>query len=232
MTVTVARRADIGMDSFARAAWEGEDVVVAADALAEVARRREQFLAFVAANPERKLYGINVHAGEGSDRLLSAEEQRDYARGLHSGTSFGEPLPRRVVRGIAFARLANFVEGHSAVSAELVEVVAARLDGRELPPVPRYGNGGAGEIQALGWLFDDVGRDGRARRQGRNGADQRLAVRAGAARRCGAVRRADDRRRGVSDVPGRGRAGRRVVDVRSPAGRAVGGSRVSPGPLK
>lgn len=156
MTVTVARRADIGMATFARAAWEGEDVVVAADALVEVARRREQFLAFVAANPGRKLYGINVHAGEGSDRLLSAEEQRDYARGLHSGTSFGEPLPRRVVRGIAFARLANFVEGHSAVSAELVQVVAARLNGRELPPVPRYGNGGAGEIQALGWLFDDV----------------------------------------------------------------------------
>ena len=106
-------------------------MVVAADALAEVARRREQLLAFVAANPGRKLYGVNVHAGDGSDRLMSAEaEQRDYERGLHSGTSFGEPLPRRVVRGIVFARLANFIEGHSAVSAELVEVVAARLDGR------------------------------------------------------------------------------------------------------
>ncbi len=159
MTVTLARRADIDIETFRRVAWEGEDVVVDPRALEGVARRREQFLAFVAAHPERKLYGVNVHAGEGSDRVLSAEEQRDYARGLHSGTSFGEPLPRRVVRGIAFARLANFVEGHAAVSAELVRAVTERLDGRALPPVPRYGNGGAGEIQALGWLFDDVGRE-------------------------------------------------------------------------
>ena len=140
-----------------RVAWEEEAVEVSPDALALVARRRHEFLEFVAAHPDRKFYGVNVHAGEGSDRLLSPAEQRDYERGLHAGTSFGEPLPRRVVRGIAFARLANFVEGHSGVSAELVAFVAAMLDGRPLPPVPRYGNGGAGEIQALGWLFGDVG---------------------------------------------------------------------------
>jgi histidine ammonia-lyase len=87
---------------------------------------------------------------------MSEAEQRDYERGLHSDTSFGEPLPRRVVRGMVLARLANFVEGHAGVSAELVELVAARLDGRALPAVPRYGNGGPGEIQALGWLFASV----------------------------------------------------------------------------
>src|ERR1700752_4531431 len=103
MTVTVARRADIDLASYARVAWEGEAVEVDQVALAEVTRRREQFLAFVAANADRKLYGVNVHAGEGSDRLLSPEDQRSYERGLHAGTSFGEPLPRRVVRGIVFA---------------------------------------------------------------------------------------------------------------------------------
>lgn len=153
MTVTLGRRADICLESFERVAWEGEGVEVVPGALALVARRRDELLEFVAAHPERKFYGVNVHAGEGSDRLLSPAEQRDYDRGLHAGTSFGEPLPRRVVRGIAFARLANFIEGHSGVSAGLVEYVAGMLDGRPLPPVPRYGNGGAGEIQALGWLF-------------------------------------------------------------------------------
>ncbi len=157
MTVRLGARADICVQSFMRVAWEGQEVEVAPDALALIARRRTEFLAFVAAHPDRKFYGVNVHAGEGSDRLLSASEQRDYDRGLHAGTSFGEPLPRRVVRGIAFARLANFIEGDSGVSAELVAFVAAMLDGRPLPPVPRYGNGGAGEIQALGWLFGDLG---------------------------------------------------------------------------
>jgi histidine ammonia-lyase len=156
VTVTLARRADISLDAFARVAWEGEDVAVAPEALAVVARRREQLLALVAADPTRKLYGVNVHAGDGSDRLMTEAEQRDYARGLHSATSFGEPLPRRVVRGILLARLANFIEGHAGVSPELVRLVAERLDGRALPPVPRLGNGGSGEILALGWLFGDV----------------------------------------------------------------------------
>jgi histidine ammonia-lyase len=156
VTVTLGRRADISLEAFRRVAWEGEGVRVAPEALEVVARRREEFLALVAADPGRKLYGVNVHAGDGSDRLMTDAEQRDYARGLHSATSFGAPLPRRVVRGIVLARLANLVEGHAAVTPELVALVAARLDGRELPPVPRLGNGGSGEILALGWLFGDV----------------------------------------------------------------------------
>jgi histidine ammonia-lyase len=156
VTVTLTRRADISLAAFARVAWEGEEVAIAPEALEVVARRREEFLALVAADPTRKLYGVNVHAGDGSDRLMTEAEQRDYARGLHSATSFGEPLPRRVVRGVVLARLANLIEGHAGVSPELVSLVAARLDGRELPPVPRLGNGGSGEILALGWLFEDV----------------------------------------------------------------------------
>lgn len=159
MTVTLARRADIDLSAFARVAWDGEEVTVAPAALEVVARRREEFLALTAADPQRKIYGVNVHAGDGSDRLMTETEQLDYARGLHSATSFGEPFPRRVVRGFVLARLANLIEGHAAVTPQLVEVVAARLDGRELPPVPRLGNGGPGEILALGWLFGDVPRE-------------------------------------------------------------------------
>jgi histidine ammonia-lyase len=156
MTVALARRADIDLAAFRRVAWEAQPVAIAAEALAEVARRRRQFLALVAADPERKLYGVNVHAGDGSDRVMTEAEQRDYARGLHSATSFGEPLPQRVIRGIVLARLSNLIEGHAGVTPELVTAVAARLDGRPLAPVPRHGNGGPGEIQALGWLFADV----------------------------------------------------------------------------
>jgi histidine ammonia-lyase len=156
MTVVLSRRADINLESYRRVAWEGATVELDPRTLIDVGVRREQFLNFVAASSGRKLYGVNVHAGDGSHRLMTAAEQRDYESGLHSGTSFGEPLPRRVLRGIVLARLANFLEGHAGVSPELVMAVAARLDGRELPPVPRYGNGGAGEIQALGWLFADV----------------------------------------------------------------------------
>jgi histidine ammonia-lyase len=156
VTVTLARRADIDLAAYARVAWDGEPVSIASGALAEVGRRREQFLALVAADPGRKIYGVNVHAGDGSDRVMTQAEQLDYARGLHSATSFGPPFPRRVIRGFVLARLANLIEGHAGVTPDLVRVVAERLDGRALPPVPRLGNGGPGEIQALGWLFGDI----------------------------------------------------------------------------
>jgi histidine ammonia-lyase len=158
MTVTLARRADIDLTAVRRVAWEDEPVVVEAGALAEVDRRRRQFLDFIAAHPDRRFYGVNVHAGDGSDRPLSESDQRDYARGMQSAVSFGEAsLPRRVVRGIVLARLANMIEGHSGVRSELVRAVAGRLDGRPMPAVPRYGHGGSGEIVALGWVFGDVG---------------------------------------------------------------------------
>jgi histidine ammonia-lyase len=158
VTVALARRADIDLAAFRRVAWEGEAVTVAPHALTEVDRRRRQFLEFLAANADRRFYGVNVHAGDGSDRLLSEADQRDYARGMQSAVSFGaESLPRRVARGIVLARLANMIEGHAGVTPGLVQAVAARLDGRPLPEVPRYGHGGSGEIVALGWVFGDLG---------------------------------------------------------------------------
>jgi histidine ammonia-lyase len=157
VTVELARRADIDLVAYRRVAWDGEEVAIAPAALELIGDRRERFEAFLAAHPQRRFYGINVHAGDGSDRPLDEAARRDYARGMQSAISFGAPLPRRVVRGIVLARLANFVEGHSAVTPGLAAAVAAMLDGRSLPDVPAHGNGGSGEIPALGALFGSLG---------------------------------------------------------------------------
>jgi histidine ammonia-lyase len=157
MEVRLARRSDIDLDAFRRVAWDGEGVTIAPAALQRIADRRARFEAFVAAHPERRFYGINVHAGDGSHRPLDDAARRDYARGMQSAVSFGEPLPRRAVRGIVLSRLTNFIEGHSGVTPGLAEAVAAMLEGRSLPDVPRHGNGGSGEIPALGALFGSLG---------------------------------------------------------------------------
>jgi histidine ammonia-lyase len=155
--VSISSRADIDLDAFRRAAWEGEGVAITPAALDLIGERRAQFEVFITAHPERRFYGINVHAGDGSHRPLDDAARADYARGMQSAVSFGEPLPRRVVRGIVLSRLTNFIEGHSAVTPGLAEAVAAMLDGRQLPDVPRHGNGGSGEIPALGALFGSIG---------------------------------------------------------------------------
>jgi histidine ammonia-lyase len=157
MTVELTRRADIDLAAYRRAAWGGEAATIAPATLELIADRRRRFEAFVEAHPERRFYGINVHAGDGSHRPLDEAGRRDYARGMQSAVSFGTPLPRRVVRGIVLARLTNFIEGHSAVTPRLAEAIASMLDGRPLPDVPAHGNGGSGEIPALGALFGELG---------------------------------------------------------------------------
>ena len=73
-----------------------------------------------------------------------------------AATSFGNPLPERVVRAIVLARLANFLEGHAATTPRIALAVAAMLDGGRLPAVPASGQGGAGEILALYPVFAEL----------------------------------------------------------------------------
>ena len=53
-----------------------------------------------------------------------------------------------MVRGILFARLANFVEGNAKVRPVIAERVAALLDG-PLPTLPLGGQVGPGEVLTL-----------------------------------------------------------------------------------
>jgi histidine ammonia-lyase len=157
MTVVLRTRHDLDLNAYERVAWQGERIEIDADALARMAEARQAFLSFLEASPERVVYGVTTGFGECAAATLSDEERSALARQPPlTGTSFGGALPDRVVRGIVVARLANFVDGHAAVRPELATAVAAMLDG-ELPTVPRRGNGGSGEILALGHLFHDLG---------------------------------------------------------------------------
>lgn len=155
MPVQLARRADLTLDAYRAVAWGGEPVRLAASAKERIAAARRAFLALLERDPPPVIYGVTSGYGQEADRRLAPAERLAHARLPPYGATaaFGRPLPERVTRGIVFARLANFVEGHAAVSVELAEAVAAMLDGPPLPAVPMDGQGGAGEVQALGPLF-------------------------------------------------------------------------------
>jgi len=153
VTLALAKRRDIDLDAFERVAWRGEDVRVADDALQRMAECRRSFLALLESDPDLVVYGTTSRAGEGARDRLTREEMEAQGREQRYGSSsWGEPLPERVVRGILLARLANWIEGHGAVRPELAAGVASLLDGRALPDVPLRGNGGSGEVLALGHL--------------------------------------------------------------------------------
>jgi histidine ammonia-lyase len=157
MTVVLQQRRDLTTANYLRVAWRGEPVELAETALWRMADTRKAFLALLEDDPDIVVYGTTSGGGDQARFRLSREERE--ARGRlapRRGTSWGEPFPERVVRGIVFARLANWLDGHGAVRPELAVAVASMLDGRPLPHVPMTGNGGSGEVIALAHLFSGV----------------------------------------------------------------------------
>jgi histidine ammonia-lyase len=157
VTVTIGSRADLSIAAVRRVAWDGEAVTLAPAVVERMERGHEAFAAFVAArlaeDPGALLYGVTTGPGDAGAAVLSDEAQATRPRGLWTGASFGEPLPERVVRAIVLARLANLVDGHAGARPSVAEAVAAMLGEEPLPAVPARGNGGSGEILALGRLF-------------------------------------------------------------------------------
>jgi histidine ammonia-lyase len=159
MTLSLATRTDINLDAVRRVAWEGESIALTPEALDRMEETHASFMAFVAdrvaKDPGALIYGTTTAPGDGASVALTAEAQARRPKRLWTAHTFGEPFPDRVVRAIVLSRLANFVDGHAAVRAEVAREVAAMLDA-PLPEVPAHGNGGAGEIVALGRLFYDL----------------------------------------------------------------------------
>jgi histidine ammonia-lyase len=156
VSLVLRTRFDITLEGLRRVAWEGEAVEIAPDAVALMDSRHESFLALVesikAADPSALIYGVTTGPGDRGMTLLTGERPR----GLWTAASFGGRLPERVVRAIVLARLANLIEGHAGARSQVALEVAAMLDGEALPAVPADGNGGAGEVLALGHVFYDL----------------------------------------------------------------------------
>lgn len=154
MTVELDRRDDIDLRAAERVGRGGEGVAISAAARERMATSRAGFLRLIE-HPDVVVYGVTSGYGQAAGVRFGPEERRRHAARppWQSAASFGEALPGRVTRTIVLARLANYLDGHAAISPELADAVAAMLDGDALPGVPAEGNGGAGEILALSALF-------------------------------------------------------------------------------
>jgi histidine ammonia-lyase len=155
MTVMLTKRADIDLDSVLAVAWKKEKVEIGPAALDRIERCRASFLKLIDSDPAPVIYGVTTAMGELASTRLAREERDRHARikAFAAATSFGDPYPDRVVRGIVLARLANFLDGHAATTTRIALAVAQMLDGRPMPEVSSSGQGGAGEILALYPLF-------------------------------------------------------------------------------
>ncbi|MDR0346644.1 MAG: aromatic amino acid ammonia-lyase, partial [Nocardiopsaceae bacterium] len=153
MTVIVDTSGDLTLESVHKISREGASCALSEAALGRVARRREEFLAFVRHNEGRRLYGITTKHHVGAKTLLDAASRDEFARRLPPTPSgFGEPLPQTLTRAIVACRLADVLNGTACLRPGTAARLVALLDG-PLPAVPRLGHGEAGDITALAHLF-------------------------------------------------------------------------------
>lgn len=157
MTVTLNSRQDLTLENCHRVAWQGEAVQLGAPARETIKDARARFMRLID-DPDVVIYGVTSGYGQNAKVRLGPKDRKAQAAKppRPAAASWGDPVPERVARAIVFARLANFVEGHAAVSAHIAEAVAEMLDGGALPEVPARGQGGAGEILSLAHLFGDL----------------------------------------------------------------------------
>jgi histidine ammonia-lyase len=160
MTVVVNRRDDFTLDGFRRVAFGREDVEIGPAARDAMAAARRGFLALLDSDRTAFVYGITTRPGVEVATAVPPERQREHARlfRAEAGYGFGGGChSEQVIRGMAFARLVDFVEGHGKVRPEFAERVAALLSG-PLPCVPLDGQAGPGEVLPLlylaGWMGD------------------------------------------------------------------------------
>jgi histidine ammonia-lyase len=159
MTVVVNRRADFTLDNFRRVAFGREGVEIGPLARDAMAAARRGFLALLDSDRTAFIYGITSRPGVEVATAVAPEQQREYARlfRAESGYGFGGGChEEQIVRGMVFARLVDFVEGHGKVRAELAERVAALLRA-PLPCVPLDGQAGPGEVLPLLYLTSWIG---------------------------------------------------------------------------
>jgi histidine ammonia-lyase len=148
LTVVVDSREDFTIENFRRVALGREKVEIGPRALRVMAEARASFIALLDSDRTAFFYGITTRAGLEVTVTIPPEDQRAFARsfGGRSGRGFGGGwLDERVVRGIVFARLVDFVEGNAKVRPVVAERMAALLE-HPMPLVPLDGQVGAGEV--------------------------------------------------------------------------------------
>ena len=164
MSVVVNSRDDFTLENYRRVAMGGESVAIGPQARRTMAEGRAGFLRLLESDRTQYIYGVTSSFGPRARLTIPPDQQRAQARafGFRRGNwarGFGGGyLDERVVRGIIFARLANFVAGNSKARPVVAERVAALLDG-PLPRVPLDGEVGAGEVLPMAHVLQGLRRD-------------------------------------------------------------------------
>ena len=149
MTVVLDGPEALTPDVYRRIVHGGAAVQAGDEAIARVEKSRTLFLKHLRTGAI--CYGVNTGLGALAGRDLDEDDRALLPRHILLGRSAatGPAFPAAIVRGAMLIKLAQFLTGYSAVSADLCRFLADRLNDGFAPFVPTLGLGMAGEIIPL-----------------------------------------------------------------------------------
>lgn len=142
----------------------GAKVALAPAARARLADVRAAAEAEIAANPDKRVYGLNTGFGSNFRDYVSPDELKQLQRNLILShcAGIGPLAPAGVVRATMLLRAASLARGHSVVRPVLVETLIAMLNNGVTPAVPRHGSVSAsGDLAPLSHIAAVVIGEGR-----------------------------------------------------------------------
>lgn len=148
-SVLLNRTADLTAAVYEAVIWNDAKVVLHPAALERVELHRQLFLRHLETGVI--CYGVNTGLGALSKKDLDDADRAALPRHILLGraAAIGAPFKREIVRGALLIKLAQFLDGSSAVTPALCDFLAARLNDGFAPYVPSEGLGMAGEIIPL-----------------------------------------------------------------------------------
>ncbi|MDC5516736.1 aromatic amino acid lyase [Acinetobacter baumannii] len=157
MELVIDKVEDFNLENYRKIAWEGQYIKLSDDLKKNIKNQRDDFMCFLDKNSEKPFYGITTAHHTGSKKLLTDEQKEEYLKRLPPTPPaiMDTIFPDRVVRGIIFTRLIDFIRGTSPTTLETTERVCNLLK-FELPKIPVLGLGEPGDIIPLGILFSEL----------------------------------------------------------------------------
>jgi histidine ammonia-lyase len=148
-----------------------EDVAFGRAKVALAARARDRLAAFraaaerqIAANPDKRVYGLNTGFGSNYRDYVSPEDLKRLQRNLIIShcAGVGAYAPASVSRATTLLRAASLARGHSVVRPVVVETLIAMLNEGVTPAIPRLGSVSAsGDLAPLSHVAAVVIGEGR-----------------------------------------------------------------------
>lgn len=132
----------LSLDEIHSIVYDDEKVTISDDVRKRVSACFDVLKEFAS---DKIIYGINTGFGPMAQWRIEDSHLKELQYNIirsHS-TGAGQPLPDRCVRAAMLSRLQTFVQGHSGVNIQVVELLAEFLNRGIYPVVPEHGSVGA-----------------------------------------------------------------------------------------